>query len=123
MKLLIDMNLSPEWINFLAQVGVEAVHWSTVGSFDVSDTEIMAYAKRNDLVVLTHDLDFSAILAATKGDKPSVVQVRGEDVNPAVIGPVVVGALTQMEAQLDQGALLSIHPGRARLRLLPLPTT
>jgi len=46
----------------------------------------MAYARTHDFVVLTHDLDFGAILAATHGDKPSVVQIRAEDVSPDVIG-------------------------------------
>jgi len=46
----------------------------------------MAYASANDSVVLTHDLDFSAILAATHGKKPSVVQIRADDVCPDVIG-------------------------------------
>ena len=31
----------------------------------------MAYASANDCLVLTHDLDFGAILAATHGDKLS----------------------------------------------------
>jgi len=29
MKLLVDMNLSPRWVGWLASVGVEAAHWST----------------------------------------------------------------------------------------------
>jgi predicted nuclease of predicted toxin-antitoxin system len=44
----------------------------------------MAYAKLHGRIVLTHDLDFSAILAATKGDKPSVVQVRAGNVRTLV---------------------------------------
>ena len=36
----------------------------------------MAFAGANGCVVLTHDLDFGAILAATQGRKPSVVQIR-----------------------------------------------
>ena len=46
----------------------------------------MAYAMANDCIVLTHDLDFSAILAATQGEKPSVVQIRADDVSPSAIG-------------------------------------
>jgi len=38
MKLLIDMNLSPKWCNFLADAGVESSHWSTVGSYDAPDS-------------------------------------------------------------------------------------
>lgn len=80
----------------------------------------MAYAKANSCVVITHDLDFSSILAATGGDKPSVVQIRADDTNPNAIGEAVVTALRQMTLELDEGALLTIDPKRARLRLLPL---
>lgn len=80
----------------------------------------MAYASANDYVVLTHDLDFSAILAATHGDKPSVVQIRSEDLSPDAIGKQIIAALRQMETELADGALLTIDPNRTRLRLLPL---
>ena len=80
----------------------------------------MAYAMSNDCIVLTHDLDFSAILAVTQGEKPSVVQIRADDVSPNAIGTQVVTALRQMESELEAGALLTIDPGRTRLNLLPL---
>jgi predicted nuclease of predicted toxin-antitoxin system len=67
MKLLLDMNLSPRWLRVLADAGFEAVHWSACGKGGAADTEIMGFAKANDYVVLTYDLDFSAILAATGG--------------------------------------------------------
>lgn len=76
MKLLLDMNLSPRWVAYLAGTGIESVHWSSVGPHSASDAEIMAYALKHDCVVLTQDLDFSSILAATRGTKPSVVQIR-----------------------------------------------
>lgn len=70
--------------------------------------------------MLTHDLDFSAILAATQGRRPSVVQIRADDVNLDVIGKRVVAGLRQMAPELSAGALLTIDPARTRLRLLPL---
>lgn len=81
MKLLVDMNLSPLWIPLLISAGWEAVHWSSVGKGDAPDREIMSYANQHDYVVITHDMDFSAILAATHGEKPSVIQIRIEDVS------------------------------------------
>ena len=80
----------------------------------------MSHARENNYVVLTHDLDFSAILAATHGEKPSVVQIRAENISPEAIGEAVVRALRQMSAELEEGALLTVDPGRTRLRLLPL---
>jgi len=120
MKLLIDMNLSPRWLKIMAQAGIMAEHWSTLGSVVASDPEIMAVAKEGDYVVLTHDMDFGAILAATHGEKPSVVQIRSENVSPDVIGTMVIKALYQMAAELDKGALLTVEPSRTRLRVLPL---
>ncbi|MCM8625072.1 DUF5615 family PIN-like protein [Accumulibacter sp.] len=120
MKLIVDMNLSPRWVGFLAGVGIEAAHWSTLGAKNAPDSEIMAYARANNYVVLTHDLDFSAILAAGQGEKPSVVQIRAEDVSPDEIGKQVIAALQQMAYELEEGALLTIDPTRTRLRVLPL---
>lgn len=120
MKLIVDMNLSPRWIQLLNQAGMEAIHWSEVGRANAKDSEIMIYARTNDCVVLTHDLDFSAILSATQGTRPSVVQIRSEDVSPDVIGMQVIAALRQMQDELAAGALLTVDPHRTRLRLLPL---
>jgi predicted nuclease of predicted toxin-antitoxin system len=120
MKLLVDMNLSPRWLGVLAAAGIEATHWSTIGAANAIDPVIMAYARANDFVVLTHDLDFGAILAATHGEKPSVVQIRAENVSPEAIGRQVIGAVRQMASELEEGALLIVDPGRVRLRILPL---
>jgi len=120
MKLLVDMNLSPRWVCLLTGAGIEAEHWSSLGSANAPDPEIMSFAKVNGYVVLTHDLDFGAILAATHGDKPSVVQIRAENVSPEAIGGPVIDALRQMAAEVDAGALLTVDPNRTRLRVLPL---
>jgi predicted nuclease of predicted toxin-antitoxin system len=120
MRLLIDMNLAPRWVNVLADAGFEAAHWSTLGAGNAPDSEIMAFAKASDYVVLTHDLDFGAILAATHGEKPSVVQIRAEDVSPDAIGKQIIAALRQMSLELEHGALLTVDPDRTRLRVLPL---
>jgi predicted nuclease of predicted toxin-antitoxin system len=120
MKVLVDMNLSPRWVGVLTAAGFGVAHWAAIGRANAPDAEIMAYAKANNYVVLTHDLDFSAILAATHGEKPSVVQIRAEDVSPDVIGRQIVDALRQMAAELEEGALLTVDPQRTRLRVLPL---
>lgn len=120
MKILVDMNLTPRWVQFLQIAGFEVCHWSQVGRANAPDEEIMAYAARFDFVVLTHDLDFSAILAATKGKKPSVVQVRAQNITPETIGFNIIAALRSTNAELETGALLTIDADRTRMRLLPL---
>ncbi len=119
MKLLVDVNLSPRRVELLGNSGIEAVHWLSVGAHDADDIDIFDWCRRNDYVVLTRDLDFGAILAATRGAKPSVVQIRSVDVSPDVIGKALVFALLQLVAKLEAGALLTIDPKRTRLRELP----
>ncbi|VAW38304.1 hypothetical protein MNBD_CHLOROFLEXI01-218 [hydrothermal vent metagenome] len=41
MKFVIDMNLSPSWIEYFTQQGWEAEHWSTIGTANALDEEIM----------------------------------------------------------------------------------
>lgn len=123
MKVLLDMNLSPRWVKVLADAGFESAHWSVLGRKNASDAEIMAYARSHNYVVMTHDLDFGAILAATQGEKPSVVQIRAEDVSPEAIGLPIIAALRQMDEALARGALLTIDPNRTRMRILPLDST
>jgi predicted nuclease of predicted toxin-antitoxin system len=120
MKIIIDMNLSPGWVVTLSNAGLDAAHWSTLGPPATLDAEIMAYAREHDAVVLTHDLDFGAILAASGAEKPSVIQVRAEDVSPDRIGPQEVAAILQMSAELQAGALVTVEPLRNRLSVLPL---
>ena len=119
MKFLIDMNLRPAWVEYLADAGFEAVHWSSLGASAASDTEIFARAQADGYVILTRDLDFGLILGFTGASKPSVVQIRAKAAHPKIIGAVVVRALRQSERDLQEGALLTIEPNRARLRLLP----
>ena len=76
MKLLVDMNLSPSWVDRLVRHGFEAVHWSTIGAATAPDVEILAWANEHGFVLDTNDLDFSAILAASAGVSPSVVTVK-----------------------------------------------
>ena len=73
MKLLVDMNLSPSWVERLARYGFETLHWSTIGAATAPDVQILAWANEHEFVLITKDLDFSAILAAGAVTGPSVI--------------------------------------------------
>lgn len=119
-RLVVDMNLSVEWVAELNQRGWPAVHWSTVGDPRAADATIMAWARANGYVVFTHDLDFGAALALTHAAGPSVLQVRGQDVLPDELGPMLFAALRQHDAALAAGALIVVDAKKSRIRVLPL---
>ena len=118
--ILIDMNLSPDWQAYLAAAGHEAVHWSKVGRPDASEVVLMDWARENDHVVLTADLDFSAILAASNLPKPSVIQIRGGVLAPQTFGARILSLLSMMAEDLANGVLVSIDANQSRARILPL---
>ena len=120
MKLLVDMNLSPKWIPKLQEQGFEARHWSEVGRPDASDEEILRWVRDNGYVLFTNDLDFGAILAASKADCPSVFQLRMQNLNPEYACGKVVEALQTLSGHLEQGALISIDEDEPRAHVLPI---
>ena len=112
MKLLLDMNLSPDWLPLLRAHGFDAVHWS--------DKEIMDWAYERGHVVFTHDLDFGILLAPTKARGPSVMRVRAQDVRPGNPGLLVLNALRAHGDALGTGALLTVSEAKSRVRILPI---
>jgi predicted nuclease of predicted toxin-antitoxin system len=114
------MNLSPSWVSSFEASGFSALHWSSVGRADALDSEVFMFARQHGYVLLTHDLDFGAILASTEGKSPSVVQLRAANLSPNSIASETLRVIVKMESELRSGALLIVQPGSTRVRLLPL---
>ena len=121
MKILVDMNLSPSWVGFFSNHGIDAVHWLQIGLAAAPDSEIFEFAAANDFVVFTHDLDFGTLLANRRSLAPSVIQIRMHDVMPSgTCGPAVLSCLKEAGTWIERGALVTIDPDRRRIRLLPV---
>ena len=120
MKLLVDMNLSPKFADMLISDDITSNHWSRVGAPGAEDSEIVNYALQNDYVIVTCDLDFSAILSVTHGRKPSVVQVRTRYMPLPDLADIVIESIKQNSDDLNSGAILTIDAKKSRSRLLPL---
>jgi predicted nuclease of predicted toxin-antitoxin system len=120
MKILVDMNLSPDWVTAFAVQNIKSIHWSNVGDPKAQDREIIQYARTNGYIVFTHDLDFGTILALTHAEGPSVIQVRSQNILPAHLADTVVSIVRDNQSILDKGALIVVDEMRARIRILPL---
>jgi predicted nuclease of predicted toxin-antitoxin system len=119
-KFLLDMNVPRAWADAFRALGHEAILWREVGDKRAPDGQIMAFAARQGWVVVTHDLDFGDILAATAAPAPSVVLVRSAKLDIKSAFELVVSAIRGNAQALDAGALLLVDLRGARLRLLPL---
>jgi predicted nuclease of predicted toxin-antitoxin system len=117
-RFVIDMNMGIEWIACLATAGYPAVHWSYIGPGDECDEAILEWARDNDYVVLTADLDFGGRLVRHGETGPSVVQLRTDDTLVRLVGPIVLTAISQTQPDLTIGALVTIENERYRIRRL-----
>jgi predicted nuclease of predicted toxin-antitoxin system len=120
MKFLIDMNLSPRWCEVLQRHNFIAQHWSNIGSANAPDQLLLEYARDNQFVVLTSDLDFGYLLALGRYQAPSVVLLRVLDDRPEVLEIRLLTVLSAHQVDLEQGALLVLDEIQARVRILPL---
>ena len=102
MNFLVDMALSPKTVNVLRNSGYEAVRVNELGMAKSKDREILEYAAKNDMLVLTSDLDFGDILAFTRYKKPYVIIFRLKDPSPDYVNSLLLSAIPQIKASLDK---------------------
>ena len=118
--LIIDLNLPPALVDTLADRGFASAHWSTLGPLDALDEAVLARVRADRAVLVTHDLDFSAILAASGDDAPSVIQIRLQHLAASSVALIVERIVTEHEQVLQDGALVSVREAGARVHVLPL---
>jgi len=120
MKFLADMGISPRVVSALRERGHEAIHLQEQGLGKMPDSEILAKARAEGRVVLTHDLDFGELLAASGGVLPSVIIFRLNDMRAENVNFHLFGLLKEQSEMLEKGAVCSVSERKIRIRALPL---
>lgn len=119
-NILLDMNISPDWVSLIQSRGCKCQHWSKIGIPNEKDTSIMQWAVENNYIVFTHDLDFGTALALTHAKGPSVIQIRTDDVLSETLLDKFVQILQNYKDELKSGAILVLDENTLRVRLLPI---
>ena len=114
------MNISPLTVNEIRNKGWDIVRVNEVMDVKSKDIDILAYARVLDKVIITHDLDFSLLLAVGGYEKPSVINLRIEDARPESITSRIVEVVLEMEKELEEGIVVSVDEISARCRSLPI---
>ncbi len=120
MKFLADMGISPRSVEFLRDLQIDAIHLHELGLEQLPDGEIVAKARREAYIILTHALDFGELLALSGARLPSVVIFRLQNMRPANINRYLQQLIAQHKLMLDQGAIFIISENRIRIRSLPI---
>lgn len=104
LSFLADENISPESADYLESLGHPCHSLRRDGPWRLSDREIVALAKREGSVILTHDLDFGEIYYSAEDGQVGIIVLRlrhqtVEAVNAALGRFLKSGALTTQRIQ------------------------
>jgi len=120
MQFLLDMGISPRTAEHLRARGHEALHLREENLERLADPDILQKARREERILLAHDLDFGDLLAASGAALPSVVTFRLHDMRPASVNRHVQRVLDEHRETLQGGAMFSVTEGHVRWRTLPI---
>jgi predicted nuclease of predicted toxin-antitoxin system len=115
MKFLADMGISPRGVAALRQQGHDALHLQEQDLGHIHDPEILAKARAEGRILLTHDLDFGELLA-TSGSPSQISEFFKNS-------EILWNLSSILEHQADalvKGAVVSVMELKARIRLLPI---
>lgn len=120
MKFLGNMGVSPVTIEALRQRGYDAMHLVEEGLERLPDSDILIKARMEERIILTFDLDFGDLLAASKAELPSVIIFRLQTAKPDFVLSRLLSVLSVCERELVVGTIVIIEDNRYRLRRLPI---
>jgi predicted nuclease of predicted toxin-antitoxin system len=123
MKFLADMGISLRAVAFLRSLGYDAVHLHEQDLGRLSDSSILRKACDEGRVLLTHDLDFGELMAASGAELPSVVIFRLRDMRPERVNAYLGAVVADYQEVLERGVIVSVSEGQIRLRSLPVEPT
>jgi len=120
MKLLLDQGLPRSAAQLLREGGVDTVHVGEIGLSTANDNDILQRGREDGRVVVTLDADFHSLLAFSGAISPSVIRIRIEGLNGPKSASLIKEVVWGSKADLANGALVTVQPGRIRIRRLPI---
>lgn len=119
-KLLADVHISPITVKDLQSSGYDIKRITDFMPANSSDPEIIALALREKATIVTQDLDFSAHIARSGRNKPSLISLRIGNAQPNRVSSILKIVIPQIEAELQAGAIISVEDTQFRVRKLPI---
>jgi predicted nuclease of predicted toxin-antitoxin system len=114
------MNLSPRTVEALQRQGWDIVRVSDLLPVTASDEEILELAQREGRVIVTQDLDFSALLALGDYSRPSLITLRLSFTDPETVTCRLLDVVPGIEHRLREGLAVTIEDVSVRARRLPI---
>lgn len=120
MRFIVDVNLSPRFVDALRARGHDAVRVTEILDPRSLDATIVEEAARRDASIITRDQDLSSIVATTGRTKPSIVNLRTSSIDPEHLAHVVDTISIARSQDIEDGCVITIDDRRVRVRRLPV---
>ena len=120
LRFLVDMNLPSKTVTNLQQQGWDVLRVSQVLPMNAEDSEILEFARQQNRVIITQDLDFSSLLALGGYEKPSLITFRLSAPDSETITQKLLDLLPHIEGRLVEGCAVTVDDRRERIRPLPI---
>ena len=120
MSFLVDMPLSPGLATWMRDQGFEAVHASEIEMSKATDEMLLDYAKSNNMVVITADLDYPRLLALTQEEGPGTILFRGGNFTEKQTLMLLSRALELIPISELAESIIVIEQERIRRRRIPI---
>ena len=120
MNFLADINVSRRVVEVLCGAGFQAMRVSDVMDCRATDVQILEEARRRNAVVISHDQDFTAILATTGASSPSLINIRVSYVDVDRLASMLLNLIRMMGQELSIGVIVTVDDRGARIHQLPV---
>ena len=120
MKLLADLHISPRTVEFLAGLGHDVLCVNTVLAASSPDETIVEFAVQEQRVILTQDLDFTALIALRGAKLPSLITLRLSSSRIENVNTVLEKIPPNLQQDVLARMIGTIEDDRIRRRSLPI---
>lgn len=114
------MNIPRELCPCLIKKGHSCRHVGDIGMSRADDPQIVKLAKKDNEVIITHDLDYGDILALSGERNPSVLIFRVKNTHPSHLMSLLDKYLEKLLESYEKGAITIIEDAGVRIRELPV---
>jgi predicted nuclease of predicted toxin-antitoxin system len=120
LQYLADMNVSPKTVGVFQRLGVDMIRTSSLLPETASDETILDLARKTGRVLITQDLDFSALLAIHGYDRPSLITLRLSQSDPNTVTDRLSEVIPKIEGALAEGCAVTVEDRVIRIRPIPI---
>jgi predicted nuclease of predicted toxin-antitoxin system len=116
MRFFCDQNITLETVDFLRGVGHDVVGTRDVGLAEAPDDEVLAFAIREERVLVTYNADFGDIRLFPIGTHAGIIRLRMSDQVAEILHPVLQQALASLADRDLSGKLVTVTKTTIRIR-------